>query len=93
MLARVSSGDACQLEVQKHLSNCRRRRWSLVSPVRGQNTTVPMAMSIPGSSSSNGGGAQLSPDALAISPRDVPEAMPEGWDQAVSGHAPTSSFQ
>lgn len=36
-----------------------RRRWSLVSPRRGQNTMVPVAMSIPCSPGSNEGEAQL----------------------------------
>lgn len=47
MLARTSSGDAPQWEVQKWPPNWRKRRWSLLSPWRGQNTAVPIATSIP----------------------------------------------
>lgn len=86
MLTRILSGDAFQLEVQKHPPCWSGRRWSLVSPWKGQSTMLPVAMSILCSPSSTGEGAQLSLGLLATSLRYFAKALQEQWDQAALGH-------
>lgn len=89
MLARTSSGDAPQLEVQQQPLNW--RRWSLVSACRGENTLVPVATSTPCTPAPTEGKPnhpQLSlPSAHGFSSRL------EGLGSGSLGHVPSSPLQ